>query len=349
MVEQSTACSGRPFLRHYIPQPEEIMSSSNKNDISPVDISTLRISNDDSISQANRQAESLNRFSLIAERIQPQLLLDGSNFNSWSKAMTETWASCFFNDRSYFNIPDRNGDYRRNLALKKRFSKSSWSAITQQASQIFIPSDQSGDLVNHSIHVQAALDALQSQIGPLTTDNILPLVLFFSAPQLQEQITTALNTRKASNPSLDICANNILDIANQIQSKYIPESSTSLQISAMKGTKPDNNHQKDRSHPSNRQPRMNSPRSPMSEQSIQQQSPDWKKKWLTARHPCFYCGGIGHSSTNCPIKAKAEQVQSKRENQSSIASIGVVPALENGESLLDSGATHSVRESEQFD
>ncbi|MBW0532077.1 hypothetical protein O181_071792 [Austropuccinia psidii MF-1] len=66
-------------------------------------------------------------------------------------------------------------------------------------------------------------------------------------------------------------------------------------------------------------------------------------QWLTARHPCFYCGGIGHWSPNCPIKAKAEQVGSKRENQSSIASIGVVPALENGEALLDSGATHSVQ------
>ncbi|MBW0467755.1 hypothetical protein O181_007470 [Austropuccinia psidii MF-1] len=151
---------------------------------------------------------------------------------------------------------------------------------------------------------------LQSQIGPLTTKNILPLLLFFSAPQPQEKITISLDTQNASNPSLEICANDVLDIANQIKLKYMPEPSSLLQILALKGEKHDNGHQKDRSHLSSSQPQINSL--------------------------------VVHWSPNFPVKAKAKKICFKQENHSSIVSIGVVPSLENGEALLDSGTTHSV-------
>ncbi|MBW0467756.1 hypothetical protein O181_007471 [Austropuccinia psidii MF-1] len=91
------------------------MSSSNKNDVSPIDISTLKISNDNSVSQADCQAEVLNHFSLITERIQPLLLLDGSNFNTWSKAVTETCTFFFFNNPDNFNLPDCDTNYWCNL------------------------------------------------------------------------------------------------------------------------------------------------------------------------------------------------------------------------------------------
>ncbi|MBW0535974.1 hypothetical protein O181_075689 [Austropuccinia psidii MF-1] len=256
--------------------------------------------------------------------------------------MVKTWGSCFSDDLDYFNISERDTNYRRNLvalsfirmsmdctlfqsttsqlympnarstyqALRKRFSKASWSAIVQHASRIFMPSDQSTNLLQHSLTVQASLDALQSQIGPLTAENVAPIILFFSAPQLQDQITT-----------------------------LAPESSSAIQLSRLESSKRENFCPKQKST-SSRHP--NSPRPSMTAQSIDQKSPDWKKKWLTSRNPCFYCGGTGHWAPNFPIKLKAEEAQSKHGKIPSVSSLGVIPSLESNEALLDSGATHSV-------
>ncbi|MBW0530117.1 hypothetical protein O181_069832 [Austropuccinia psidii MF-1] len=236
---------------------------SNKDNTMAVDLSSLKIQDNDIVSQADKQAESVNCFSSLADKIQPKLSLDGSNFKLWSRVMIDTWVSCFFGNYDYFDRSERDTDYRRNLvalslirnsinrnlfqsivsqlympntrsvyqSLKKRFSKSSWAAIVQQAQCIFRPTDQSLNLVNHLVVVQAALDALQSQVGNLTLENLLPIILYFSAQQLQGKITTALDTCKAINPSIEIHANNVLSIANCIQGKYTPEDLSPLQIS----------------------------------------------------------------------------------------------------------------------
>ncbi|MBW0541534.1 hypothetical protein O181_081249 [Austropuccinia psidii MF-1] len=220
--------------------------SSSKDVNNPVDLSSLNIQDNDIVSQADKQAESLNRFSLLTDKIQPKLFLDGSNFNIWSRAITDTWASCFFGDCDYFDNTKQDTNYQRNLvalsfirnsidrslfqsiisqlymlnarsvyqSLKKRFGKSSWLAIVHQACCIFVPTNQSSNLVNRSVTVQGALASLQSQVGALTLENLLPIILYFSAPQLQGQITTALDTRKAINPSIEIYANDILNFAN---------------------------------------------------------------------------------------------------------------------------------------
>ncbi|MBW0523541.1 hypothetical protein O181_063256 [Austropuccinia psidii MF-1] len=350
------------------------MSSSKDINI-PVDLSSLKIQDNDIFSQADKQAESLNCFSLLADKIQPKLLLDGSNFNIWSRAMTDTWASCFFGDCDYFDTNKQDTDYRRNLvalsfiqnsidrslfqsiisqlympnaisiyqSLKKRFGKSSWSAIVQQARCIFVPTDQSSNLINHSVNVQGALAALQSQVGTLTPENLLPIILYFSAPQLQGQITTALDTQKAINPSIEICANDILDIASRIQGKAVPDDLSPLQISKIEGSRSSDKHsQKGKFRHSSGQILSQPPRSALTGASIQNKLPDWKRKWLTARNPCFYCRGSGHWAPNCPVKLKAEQARRQQSRNPSVARLGVVPTLENGEGLLDLGATHSV-------
>ncbi|MBW0502546.1 hypothetical protein O181_042261 [Austropuccinia psidii MF-1] len=63
----------------------------------------------------------------------------------------------------------------------------------------------------------------------------------------------------------------------------------------------------------------------------------------SSRFPCHYCGEVGHWSPTCPVKAKANEAKIKAQHKkASVAGIGVVPTLEGGEALLDSGATHSV-------
>ncbi|MBW0535085.1 hypothetical protein O181_074800 [Austropuccinia psidii MF-1] len=77
------------------------------------DISTMSFeSNESIIARADKQAELLHRFSLIAERIQPKLSIDGGNFNAWSRTLINTWANCFLGNNEYFNSPERDNDYQ---------------------------------------------------------------------------------------------------------------------------------------------------------------------------------------------------------------------------------------------
>ncbi|MBW0535227.1 hypothetical protein O181_074942 [Austropuccinia psidii MF-1] len=76
-------------------------------------ISTLLVT--DPVLRANKQAEILQRFSLIADRIRPRLSSNGSNFNAWSRNLFDTWSMCFIEDTDYFQRQERDTDYRRNL------------------------------------------------------------------------------------------------------------------------------------------------------------------------------------------------------------------------------------------
>ncbi|MBW0579700.1 hypothetical protein O181_119415 [Austropuccinia psidii MF-1] len=71
---------------------------------------------------------------------------------------------------------------------------------------------------------------------------------------------------------------------------------------------------------------------------IAKRDPEWKKKWLTSKNPCFHCGEVGHWAPDCPTRARVKGNQ----KTASVADIGVVPTLEQGKALLDSGAAHSV-------
>ncbi|MBW0506679.1 hypothetical protein O181_046394 [Austropuccinia psidii MF-1] len=63
----------------------------------------------------------------------------------------------------------------------------------------------------------------------------------------------------------------------------------------------------------------------------------------SSQYPCHYCGKIGHWSPACPVWVKANDMKNKNcRKKVNIAGMGVVQALENGEALIDSGATHSV-------
>ncbi|MBW0480342.1 hypothetical protein O181_020057 [Austropuccinia psidii MF-1] len=131
------------------------------------DISNLSI--EDPVLCANKQAEILQRFSLIADCIRPKLSSNGSNFNSWLRNLFDSWSMCFVEDINYFQKQEWDADYRRNLialsfirnnvdrplydsiiaglpmpnartvyqAVKRRFSKASWSSIVHHARLLF--------------------------------------------------------------------------------------------------------------------------------------------------------------------------------------------------------------------
>ncbi|MBW0535338.1 hypothetical protein O181_075053 [Austropuccinia psidii MF-1] len=192
-------------------------------------------------------------------------------------------------------------------SIKKRFNKASWSSIIHHANLLFNPTDQQSNLVRHAINLGEAVEAIESQIGPLDSAKMITLSLFFSIPKLRHQITLALDTRMAASPSLDINVEDILDIVQQI---------TPLP-----------------------------PHPPHSASPLATRSAEWRRQWLTPQHPCFYCGEAGHWAPDCPARLKAAKARastSSTQKQSNIASIGVVPLLENNEAFLDSGATHSV-------
>ncbi|MBW0533153.1 hypothetical protein O181_072868 [Austropuccinia psidii MF-1] len=213
------------------------------------DISSLNLElNSTIIAKADKQAELLHRFSLIAEIIQPRLSFDGENFNTWSRALINTWEDCFLGYTEYFDSSERDGDYQQNLiamsflrhsiertlfqsitlrirmpnartcfrALKDRFNEISWSSIIHHASICFNPTDHSTDITSHAINVG---EAIENQIGPMDSNLFNTLSLYFSVPQFQKQITNALDTRLAANPSLTVHSEDILDIVRQLISK----------------------------------------------------------------------------------------------------------------------------------
>ncbi|MBW0524973.1 hypothetical protein O181_064688 [Austropuccinia psidii MF-1] len=74
------------------------------------DISTLSI-----LEKADKQAETLQRFGKIAKDIHPKLLLNGSNFNSWSSDLISTWTSYFDDDPNYFTSEEKDNIPLQNL------------------------------------------------------------------------------------------------------------------------------------------------------------------------------------------------------------------------------------------
>ncbi|MBW0463977.1 hypothetical protein O181_003692 [Austropuccinia psidii MF-1] len=88
--------------------------------------------------------------------------------------------------------------------IKKLFNKASWSSIIHQTSLLFNLVDQQSNLVKHAIDLGKAFEEIESKIGPLDSGNMINLSLFFSISQLQNQITSALDTIIAASQSLDI-------------------------------------------------------------------------------------------------------------------------------------------------
>ncbi|MBW0542359.1 hypothetical protein O181_082074 [Austropuccinia psidii MF-1] len=349
----------------------------NNPETSVPDFSTLKIQDEsDAVSKADKQAELLSHFITIAEKIRPKLSTNGANFNTWSRNMIETWATVFLGDVSYFESLSRDDDYRHNLialafirhsverplfnsitsrifmpnarnvyqAIKDRFNRASWSSIVHHASLVFNPIDQSLDPNQHALRLGEAIEAIENQMGPLDSTKILTLSLFFSMPHLRDKLTSALDTRLAINPLLAVRPEDILDIVRQMSSSasssIVDESS---QLARIDATKPPLDHRARGQLKTPPRTGSSSHKSFGASSPIMSRSDDWKKKWLTPRHPCFHCGESGHWVPDCPARKRGVAACAQSSQRSaSVAAIGVIPMFEKTEALLDSGATHLV-------
>ncbi|MBW0476761.1 hypothetical protein O181_016476 [Austropuccinia psidii MF-1] len=365
-MDPSTTRSGKKFSSG---QP-----NSNPDKITK--FVSLNINDNDAVSHAEKQAESPHCFSLIADKIYPLLVLDGNNFMAWSHNLFSTWNNYFFDNPNYFEMNTHDSDYRRNLvarifihtsfdrslyksvtlalvtpnahttyqALKKRFCKVSWSSISQHAEILFNPPDRLTTLTSHAVALQHANNNIESQTGAVNSKTILTLSLFFSARQLHESLLNALGSRKAIDPSLEIPAEDLLDIANRMQQHPAFDSSSSITLSRMvaNSNMPDHSRQSKLTPKTSCDPSLTPSTPTSSSNSIDRKPEKWKKKWSTAKNPCFYCGQVGNWLPNFPTKAVADWMKHQRQQNVGVASIGAMPLPGCGDAFLDSGATHSI-------
>ncbi|MBW0553287.1 hypothetical protein O181_093002 [Austropuccinia psidii MF-1] len=110
--------------------------------------------------------------------------------------------------------------------------------------------------------------------------------------------------RKAIDHSSEIHVEDILEIANQIQEQSALDTSKNILLLQMDVGKNASGH----SWQSAPTPKTNpilpslSSNSPSPLNSIDRKSEDWKRKWLTTKSPCFYCGKVGHWLLSCPTR-----------------------------------------------
>ncbi|MBW0528772.1 hypothetical protein O181_068487 [Austropuccinia psidii MF-1] len=236
---------------------------------------------------------SRRRVFIVSLSLLTRFILDGNNFMAWSLT------------------PNAGTTYQ---ALKKRFCKASWSSIIRHSEILFNPPDRLNTLTSHAVALQHAINNIESQIGAINSKTILTLSLHFSAWKLHEPLLNALDSRKAINPSLEIHAKDILDIANRMQQHSTIDSSSSITLSRMDANSntPDHSRQSKLMPRTSRGPSLPPSTLTPSSNSIDSKPEEWKRKWLTAKNPCFYCGQVGHWLPNCPTKAMADRMKHQR-------------------------------------
>ncbi|MBW0542700.1 hypothetical protein O181_082415, partial [Austropuccinia psidii MF-1] len=308
--------------------------------ISMVDSKDDSVDDMNVIMQADKQAEIFQRFISLAEKIKPRLRDNGANFNLWSKNMITAWTTYFMGDPDYFQQTTVDDNVKRNLvarlfiehsvnssaydsvtsrifdsnarriyqALRDRFNRPSWSSVVYHANIIFNPSsDHSNNINNYAMSINEAVHNLENQLGRIDSDTITTLAIYFAVPSMHQLIIPALNTLMATNPSIKVRPEDLLNMIRQIATAS-PSFDHSTEVARL-----------------NAASKFASPKVPSS------------------RFPCHYCGEVGHWTPNCPIKAKANEARTKAKHQRpNITGMGVVSTLEAGEALIDSGATHSV-------
>ncbi|MBW0541652.1 hypothetical protein O181_081367 [Austropuccinia psidii MF-1] len=147
---------------------------------------------------------------------------------------------------------------------------------------------------------------------------------------MHQLITPAINTLMATNPDIKVCPDDLLNMIRQIStaSPSFDHSTEIARVNAALNFGKKDQHHTFNHHVANRNTPISN-KLPSSSRNTESRMPN-------SKFPCYYCGEAGHWSPNCPIKAKAQC------QPANIASMGVVPLLEDHDAFLDSGARHLV-------
>ncbi|MBW0566180.1 hypothetical protein O181_105895 [Austropuccinia psidii MF-1] len=297
------------------------------------------------VMEADKQAEIFQRFFSLAEKIRPQLRADGANFKLWSKNMLIAWTTYFMGDSDYFQQPISDDNVKRNLVahlfIQHSVNSNIYEAVTSlvyHANFIFSnSSDWSENINDYAMTITEAIQNLENQLGPIDSETLTTLAIYFAVPSMHQLITATINTLMATNPNIKVCPDDLLNMIRQISmaSPSFDHSTEIARLNAASKFGQRNNFDNRNPHFSTR-PASRSTKIPSSSRQVEPRIPN-------SRFPCHYCSEVGHWSPQCPIKAKAIEMKARAQRKpANIASMGVVPSLEDHEALLDSGATHSV-------
>ncbi|MBW0548615.1 hypothetical protein O181_088330 [Austropuccinia psidii MF-1] len=185
--------------------------------------------------------------------------------------------------------------------------------------------------------INEAIQNLEHQLGPINSETIATLAIYFAVPSMHQLITPAINTLMATNPDIKVRPDDLLNMIRQILTAS-PSFDHSNEIARINAASKFG--RKEPFSPTNqRSPNTHCPGNPRTASSSRQ----FDTRTPSSCFPCHYCGEAGHWSPNCLIKAKANEIKSRAVHRPvNVAGMGVVPSLENNEALLDLGATHPV-------
>ncbi|MBW0517033.1 hypothetical protein O181_056748 [Austropuccinia psidii MF-1] len=174
-------------------------------------------------------------------------------------------------------------------------------------------------------------------MGPINSNTLTTLAIFYAVPTMKHHITAAINTLMATDPNLAVRPEDLLNMIRQINTA-LPSFDHSTEIARINAAS--RFGKKNISHNPGENRQYASHNRPMPTKS---QSHVKKARNYNANNPCHYCGEVGHWSPECPIKARATNARNwYHQPTATLASMGIVPTLEGDDALLDLGAKHLV-------
>ncbi|MBW0577525.1 hypothetical protein O181_117240 [Austropuccinia psidii MF-1] len=163
---------------------------------------------------------------------------------------------------------------------------------------------------------------------------ITTLAIYYVVPSMHHLIIPAISTLMETNPEMKVRPDDLLNMIWQI-AMASPSLDHSTEIAGINSTSRCSrreSHSTPNDSVSNKKPTITTSGNPQANVKVP-----------SSRFPCHYCGEVRHWLPKCPIKAKAIGTSNKAQHQRvDVAGIGVLLALEGGEALLYSGATHLV-------
>ncbi|MBW0539389.1 hypothetical protein O181_079104 [Austropuccinia psidii MF-1] len=164
------------------------------------------------------------------------------------------------------------------------------------------------------------------------------LAIFFAITKIHIHIIPAINNLMATNPNVKVFPEDFLKMICQISTSF-PNFDHSNEIARVYSSSRFGLRQSFKKNVTQQTFSQNQSGNVNSEASSIKNSTTTPN----SKYPCHYCGEIGNWSTDFLTQIKANLMRNRtRGSGVNVASIGILPSLEDTEGLLDSGATHSI-------